>query len=145
MPSRVVPIELRKLRGNPSKRPLPNVPQPSRLSESPEPPARLGPTARAEWCRLAPELARMGLLTALDLATFEVMVVTRAHWLDTEAVLRDDTALVTGPLGKVAREYARDGIRYMAEFGLTPCARMKLRAEPPEDHGKFTGLLGGYD
>jgi hypothetical protein len=35
--------------------------------------------------------------------------------------------------------------RHMAELGLSPCARMKLRAEMPEDLGKFRGLLAGYD
>jgi hypothetical protein len=35
--------------------------------------------------------------------------------------------------------------RHMAELGLSPCARMKLRAKMPEDLGKFRGLLAGYD
>jgi hypothetical protein len=35
--------------------------------------------------------------------------------------------------------------RHMAELALSPCARMKLRAEMPEDLGKFRGLLAGYD
>jgi hypothetical protein len=52
---------------------------------------------------------------------------------------------MAGPLAKVAREYAKDSIKFMGEFAFSPCAKMRLRAEPPEDLGKFKGLLAGYD
>jgi P27 family predicted phage terminase small subunit len=151
MPNRIVPLEIRKLRGNPSRRPIPNTPQAARLAQPPEPPAWLGPQARQEWIRLSPELHRLGLLTALDLSAFALVCTTMGHWLECEAELggmRNDPAypeLLNGPMGRMARAYARDAIRYMAEFGLSPCARMKLRAEPPEDLGKFKGLLAGFD
>ena len=151
MPNRIVPLELRKLRGNPSRRPIPSVPQSTRLSEPPEPPIWLAPRARQEWLRLSPELHRLGLLTTLDLSVFAVVCATIGHWLECEAELerlRDDPAypeLLAGPLGKMARAYALDGVRYIVEFGLSPCARMRLRAEPVEDLGKFKGLLAGYD
>jgi P27 family predicted phage terminase small subunit len=151
MPNRIVPLELRKLRGNPSRRPIPHVPRSARLREPPEPPAWMGQMAQAEWRRLAPEMTRIGILTGLDTAAFSVLCTTLGHWLECEAEierLRNDPAypeLLAGPLGKVAREYARDAIKYMAEFGLSPCSRMKLRAEPVEDLGKFRGLLAGYD
>ena len=54
------------------------------------------------------------------------------------------SALLSGPFGKLDREYTRDGVRFMTEFGLSSCAR-RLRAEPPEDLGKFKGLLACYD
>jgi P27 family predicted phage terminase small subunit len=151
VPNRIVPIELRKARGNPSKRPIPHVPQGTRLPEVPEPPAWLAPLARQEWLRLSPELHRLGLLTSLDLSAFAVVCSTMGHWLECEAeleALRGDPArrdVMAGPLAKVAREYAKDSIKFMGEFGLSPCAKMRLRAEPPEDLGKFKGLLAGYD
>ena len=118
MPNRIVPLELRKLRGNPSRRPIPCVPQGARLSEPPEPPTWLATQARQEWLRLSPELHQLGLLTTLDLSTFAVVCATIGHWLECEAELerlRADAAypaLLSGPLGKVAREYARDSVKY---------------------------------
>ena len=52
---------------------------------------------------------------------------------------------VPNPLLKIAVKAARDVIAFGREFGLTPSSRVKLRAEGPEDFGKFNGLIGGYD
>jgi P27 family predicted phage terminase small subunit len=151
MPTPIVPLELRLARGNPSKRPIPRTPRAARLPEPPPPPDWLGPLARQEWLRLSPELTRLGLLTTLDLSVFAVVCTTIGHWVECETELeasRNDPAypaLLAGPLGKLAMQYARDSIKFMGEFGLNPCARMKLRAEPVEDLGKFKGLLAGYD
>lgn len=55
------------LTGNPGKRPL-NANEPRPEPAIPEAPVELSPAARAEWDRLAAELAALGMLTNLDRA-----------------------------------------------------------------------------
>jgi hypothetical protein len=52
MPRNVIPIELQRLRGNPSKRKLHAGPQPPQTEEPPEPLAFLNEGAQAEWRRV---------------------------------------------------------------------------------------------
>jgi len=58
---------MKVLTGNPGKRPL-NMDEPDPETVIPDCPAELGPVARAEWDRLAGQLGKLNLLTALDRA-----------------------------------------------------------------------------
>jgi P27 family predicted phage terminase small subunit len=60
-----VPSRLKLLRGNPGKRPL-NKNEPKPKAKPPRCPDWLHPEARKKWKQLAPELARLGLLTIVD-------------------------------------------------------------------------------
>ncbi len=61
------PTNLKILRGNPGKRPIPqNEPKPEPIA--PECPDWLCEDAKAEWERIAPQLERLGLLTEVDMA-----------------------------------------------------------------------------
>jgi len=61
------PTRLKVLTGNPGKRPM-NTNEPKPEPTVPECPNELGPVARAEWDRLAAELGKLKILTALDRA-----------------------------------------------------------------------------
>ncbi len=61
-----VPLPLRRLRGNPGKRPLGREPELPREPECPPPPDFLEPYAQDEWWRVAPEMHVLGLLTVAD-------------------------------------------------------------------------------
>jgi P27 family predicted phage terminase small subunit len=152
--SHVVPYELARLRGNPGKRRLRPGPQPSQAEAPPEPLPYLGEAAQAEWRRLSPELHRLGLLTPLDQSLFAVYCASFGRWMTAEGLLETEGLLAKGstgntvvhPLTKIATQAARDVCRYAAEFGMTPCARARMREWPPGDGGagprKFDGLLG---
>ena len=159
-----VPFELAKLRGFPGKRrPRPEV-SPTIPPEPPSPPSHLSPYAVEEWQRIAPELHRLHLLTAIDAAMFEVYCESYSQWrvaveLIDEKCAADNPAtrglLVDGsvadkvqnPVLIVARKAAEAMINLAGEFGLSPRARARLAAAgfPPSGGGssKFGGLLKG--
>jgi P27 family predicted phage terminase small subunit len=152
--SHVVPYELARLRGHPAKRnKLRPGPQPSRTEAVPEPLPFLCEAAQAEWRRVAPELHRLGLLTILDQSVFAVYcasygrLATAERLLETEALTAKGSTgnTVPHPLTKIAVQAARDVCKFAVEFGMTPCARAKMRAGWNPDGGggpgKFDGLL----
>ncbi len=151
--SRVIPYELARRRGNPGKRKLRAGPQPQRTAEVPEPLSFLSEAGKAEWRRLAPELCRLGLLTVLDHAIFGAYCQSLGHWMTAERLLQTEGLIARGstgnivmhPLVKIATQAARDLCKYAAEFGMTPCARARMRAGWQPDGGggpgKFDGLL----
>jgi P27 family predicted phage terminase small subunit len=154
-----IPLELRRLRGNPGKRPLRNTPEPALLPKCPEPPSFLSPYAQDEWWRVAPELWALGLLTALDTACLGAYCAAYGHWRTAEEALakmaaRDEQthALMIktqdgnarrNPLVKIAADAAADMVRFANEFGLTAVARSRLAAGVYRQPGpsKFRGLL----
>ena len=150
--SRVIPYELAALRGNPGKRRLRPGPQPVQPQAAPEPLPFLSEAAKAEWRRLAPELHRLRLLTPLDQAVFGAYCASFGRWVEAEHLLGTEGLLAKGstgnivahPLTKIATQSARDLCRYASEFGLTPCARARMRAgyDDGGGPGKFDGLLG---
>jgi P27 family predicted phage terminase small subunit len=151
--SRVIPYELARLRGNLGKRKLRPGPKPASPEAVPEPLPFLCEAAREEWRRLAPELFRLGLLTVLDHAIFGAYCAAFGHWMTAERLLETEGLTARGstgntvvhPLTKIATQAARDLCKYAAGFGMTPCARARMRAGWDPDAGggpgKFDGLL----
>src|SRR5262249_30555305 len=115
-----------------------------------------------EWCRVAPALHAMGLLTVVDIQPLAAYCVAYAHWRTSlealKAIAEKDPATsglllksnygtaVQNPLVTIARKSAGDMLRYAGEFGFTPAARARIAAGPFADPGcpggKFDGLLG---
>ncbi len=122
MPHRPKPTKLKILEGNPGKRPLPtDEPQPQGV---PECPASLDAVARAEWHRIAPELIRLGLLTAVDQETFACYceAVSMLKAARREMKRRG----VLSPARLVADAMLRQVRALGTEFGLTPSARSRM-------------------
>lgn len=159
---RPLPTHLKLLRGNPGHRPLnESEPQPEISANVPEPPPFLTGYGRDEWWRVAPQLYRLGLLTALDVAVLAAYAQAYASWRLAEESLaemakRDPVTsglliktssgdAAQNPLVGIARRAASDMVRYASEFGLSPAARARIAAgvtyEPPPGGGKFDGLL----
>lgn len=137
------PTHLKLLEGNPGKRPLPTQePQPAKVG--PEPPQDLTGEALAEWNRLAPELARLGLLTVVDRPFLVVLCEAWATYrLAREILARDgllvqsvrDGSLVKNPAAQIARDQADLMMRYGSRFGLSPSDRVRLAVAPDDDGG----------
>lgn len=136
---------LKLLEGNPGKRPLKKgdpasgTRQSARTARPPAYPTWLGPAAKTEWQRLAPELARSGLLTVLDQAAFALYCETYAQWLECQRALAElgrtyitvSGRLVERPEVEMARKYGRLVRELGAEFGLTPGGRARLSLPDP--------------
>jgi P27 family predicted phage terminase small subunit len=155
-----VPFIVRKLRGNPGRRPMRAEPQPALLPKCPEPLPFITGYAADEWWRVAPELHALGLLTSVDVATLSAYCYSYGIWRDAAEALakiaaRDEAThglLIKGtdgnarrnPLVKIASDAAEDMLRFASEFALTPVARSRLAAgiySQPAPPSKFDGLL----
>jgi P27 family predicted phage terminase small subunit len=137
------PTALRVLRGNPARRPLPkDEPTPAAVGEAVAPPEGLNAAAVREWKRVAPALARVGLLTDLDLDALAAYCVVCAEWRTALKHIEDEGAIILSPnkypmpspwVSMAARAFERMRV-LMTEFGLTPASRTRVtRATPKID------------
>jgi len=109
-----------------------NEPKPPPIA--PEMPAWLAPEAKREWERVAPVLERLGLLTALDRAALAIYCQAWARYVDAEAQIAKDGALVPGhrgvmrkhPLLLVLNAAVATLKAFGAEFGMSPASRGRL-------------------
>jgi P27 family predicted phage terminase small subunit len=143
-----IPTALKRVMGNPGKRALNgDEPKPDRLSCL-EPPAHLDDVAKAEWRRLAPGLARLGLLTQCDTALFAGYCIAFSQYVAANEWMRANGSTMTMRDDKGVVKYvqcvpqwnqaykALEAMRKLgAEFGLSPSARSSLRVEAPKEIG----------
>lgn len=148
-----VPASVKKLTGNPSKRPIrPDLPAPL---GAPQMPARLmvEPAAVEKWHELVPILMGLGTLTTADgeaLATLcEVYAATQACLLEFRAsgpVMRTDLGGVKpNPAGPLYRSLVALQASLLGEFGLTPISRTRLggkEEKPTDDVEEFFKVHG---
>lgn len=141
------PTRLKILTGNPGKRPLNNAePQPS--AQTPRCPSWLDNEAKKKWKEIAPELARLGLLTMADGDALAAYCQAWAEFRQaTEAlkkegrIIRVGGLLVEGSDGQEAwvgyqlqphpavaqQRSAWQALKaFAALFGLDPSSRSKL-------------------
>lgn len=81
------PIQLRVLRGDPSRRPLRRGIEPEAPPDVPEAPPFLQSHALDEWWRVPPGLHALGLLTSLDVGPLAAYCVAYARWRQAEGPL----------------------------------------------------------
>jgi P27 family predicted phage terminase small subunit len=114
--------------------------------------------AAQEWARIAPELYRLGLLTAVDVSVLASYCLGYSRWRQSEELIarmaeNDAMAglLVKGadgvhknPLLRVSRIAVDQMMQAASQLGLTPIARTRLAAgiHGQPSLGKFSGLLG---
>lgn len=140
------PTHLQLVLGNPGRRPL-NTAEAKPDAKLPKPPPELGADAKREWQRMAAELHALGLLTGLDRAALAAYCTTYGRWVVAERALarqaeRDPSTqallvrtkkgnIIQNPLVGTANKAMSDMVRYAAEFGMTPSARSRIKAESP--------------
>jgi P27 family predicted phage terminase small subunit len=133
-----IPSALKVLRGNPGRRPLP-VNEPKAPPAELTPPHVLSPVALGEWQRLAPILLASGLLTRLDPMALQMYCESFADWQAARAHVAEHGTVITNAKGiLVASPYvvlaakAWERMRRMLiEFGMTPSARARVKADDP--------------
>ena len=136
------PTSLRVLRGNPGHRPLPENEPPVRI-EIPRCPRELSPTAKKEWRRITPELARLGLLTRIDRAALAMYCDHYGRWLEAIAALQKYGVVIKSPSGflmqspyvAIANKAGEQVRLLLSEFGMSPSSRTRVHAVPaiPQD------------
>lgn len=128
------PTALKLVAGNPGKKPLPKHEPKPRALESLAAPARLkDKAARAAWKRVAPELARMRVLSEADVEALVLYCETFATWDQARAEVRAqgvtiDTAqgLKKHPALTAMNEATTQMRTLLAQFGMTPASRASV-------------------
>lgn len=99
----------------------------------PPAPRFLPKEARAEWKRITPELARLGILAYLDRASLTAYCLTwwrlveAQHQLNEEGVLGvNSQGTVRHPAAAVIEAASKELRAWCGEFGLTPSARGRM-------------------
>ena len=145
-----VPTALKRLRGNPGKRPLPTQePRPRVVAITP--PEWVTAEARAEWDRVAPMLLRLGVLTEADGSALLVYCRTWQQWFDAQQGLAKTGLLIKSPSGYpivnplvgIANKTLANLTKLLIEFGMTPSSRARVKGSEPEAHDPFEEFLGG--
>ena len=126
------PTELKRLQGNPGKRPL-STREPKPLTAVKVPRGMKG-LPRVFWREHAGELERLKILTGVDAPAFRLMAEAYAFAVEAAAELRETGMTTEGrdgikknPLAQVFRDNALLYKSFAAEFGMTPSARARLQ------------------
>ena len=151
------PTRLKLITGNPGNRPL-NRREPKPAVAVPTCPAHLNPSAKAEWKRLARQMHVLGMISHLDRAVLAAYCQAYGRWAEAERKLKETPMLLKLPSGiiqqspwlAIANKQLELMSKFMSELGLSPVSRTRVEVKPLgpkpwETHGKFAGLLGGYD
>jgi P27 family predicted phage terminase small subunit len=134
------PTALRRASGNPGKRAY-NADEPVPPDRIPDCPDHLNAPAREEWQRLVEVLVRMGVVSEIDRAALAAYCQAYGRWVEAEEKLKETPVMVRTPSGYVQqnpwlsianRQLELMG-RFMAELGLTPASRSRIRAMAEEE------------
>lgn len=149
-----IPNSLKELAGNPGKRPLDDSPNPT--ASIPRCPAVFRGEAKREWKRIARALFDLGLLADIDHAALEAYCTEYDRWCEAEGKVRElglmclppekpnaetlfgktkphVSQLVWNPYLAIASKSMERMMKLLAEFGMTPSARARLRGAKPEE------------
>ena len=123
-----------------------NDAEPKPAPALPAPPAFLSDEAKAEWTRTADQLYQLGILSKIDRAALGAYCQAYGRWEQAERALArmaerhgvthgmmiktTNGNAVQNPLLGTANKAMADMMRYAAEFGMTPSARARIKAEP---------------
>lgn len=133
------PTAVKNLTGNPGKRALnKREPKPKKGVKRPW---GLGQgEQRKFWDEYADELARLQILTGLDVASFRLMAEHYAFAVQAAKELREEGLTVDGregpkknPKAQVFKDNALAFKAFATEFGMTPSSRARLEIKLPEE------------
>lgn len=145
------PTELKKLAGNPGRRPLnENEPKPGSANLN-VPRGRLPKDGQRVWKQLAKPLEEMGVLTEVDLIAFEMLCLHYATARQAADILNklglfvkdknDPNEPRKNPAAQIFRDNSKHLLSYLAEFGLTPSSRVRIKAIEKVDDRSLAEIL----
>lgn len=145
------PTALKRLAGNPGKKPLNgSEPQPKRPERVPYVPRYLSETAKEEWRRVVVILMDAGLYTELDHTALVMYCMQFGKWIDAdkktqetggEILTSDKGNFYQNPWYNVANKAYELMIKMLLEFGMTPSSRSRLKIEMKEEKKTLAELL----
>lgn len=141
------PVVLRLVKGNPGRRPIPEVPVLS--SEIPEKPSHLSDAAAQEWDVVAPQLHEAGLLARVDRTALAAYCQAYGRWVEAEVALKTHGTLVKSPSGfpmvspylTVANKAMEQMTKMLIEFGMSPSSRSRVTVEKPVKQSAVSRFL----
>ena len=143
-----VPTNLRILRGNPGKRPLPKEPKYKEIVEIPKAPKYLNKVGKQEWKRAATILTEVKVLTENDIQALGAYCVNYQTWVDCIAKLQEEglttirkNSVMVSPYFVMSNQLSKEMRAYWTEFGMTPSSRTKVQATPQEKDDEFDKFL----
>lgn len=134
---RPTPSHVKKLLGNPGKRPIKQG-EPQYPPGAGDAPAHLDQVAREEWDRISELMTATGVLTQADRAVLSLYCSAWSKWVNAETKLIGDSGaqelvqpLKNGmdggnPYLSIANKQLEIIIRLAAILGLDPCSRTRL-------------------
>lgn len=143
-----IPIEMKRARGNPGKRKLPQNAPAARLSGDLYRPDDLDQEACEEWDRLVPMLHEQGILSDENYLVVAQICRIESRRRSAQREINDAGMVVEGPGGpadprihpllKVAQS-CEDQLRQLyREVGLTPSSRGGVTVVAKESHNPFS-------
>ena len=135
-----LPTALKKARGTLQPCRTPKS-EPTPVPGVPDPPASMDGEARAEWDRIAPELAKLGVLSRIDRTMLTLYCEAWADYLDaSEKVKTTGKVLKTeagnfqeNPYFSIKKRCAELCHKFAVEFGMSAASRTRIAAAPPEE------------
>jgi len=112
-------------------------------------PAELGAAAKREWRRIAPELARLGLLARIDRAALALYCESYGRWLEAVAAVEKYGVVIKSPNGfpvqspylAIANKAGEQVRLLLGEFGMSPSSRTRVHAKTPVTHDPLDEFL----
>jgi P27 family predicted phage terminase small subunit len=138
------PTSLKKLAGNPGKRPLnKNEPKTGEFLE--EPPDHLDKVAVEYWHFFVPRLKRMGTLADVDFLNLAIVCQAYSTLARAQKQLRKlgismKTYQLRGQLSREVKTQTEIIRKYSPGFGLDAIARSRISVPPEKNKNKFARL-----
>jgi P27 family predicted phage terminase small subunit len=133
------PTAIKKLEGNPGRRPL-NPAEPKPRKARPKPPAWLSEAELREWKRITRELRAMQVLTSADADAIAVYCQVAVRYQQATKEIAEKGLTVDSPNGypiinpalSIVNKCIQQMHRLLTEFGMTPAARSRISVPEPE-------------
>lgn len=149
------PTALKKLAGNPGRRPL-NEKEPMIREGKPRCPSHLNEPAKTEWRRIAHVLYEAGLITHIDRALLAAYCQNYGRWVEAELKLKElresvpkqDLVIKTmngnyvqNPWIQIANRAQEQMAKLAVEFGMSPSSRSRVTVEIDDREVSLAELL----
>ncbi|WP_131669527.1 phage terminase small subunit P27 family [Psychrobacter pygoscelis] len=127
------PTELKRLAGNPGKRPLNDAEPEFTLIKKVDAPEWLGELATTMWETVIPELLDAKILTVPDLHNVESFCMAYQRWRQAEEeidrvgiTIETEKSTIKNPAVTVANEAKKQMVQFGSLLGLDPSSRSRL-------------------